>query len=300
MIAALSIALGAVSLAVDSAGRAVNGHPAEWAYVAGGALITGLSLRQELGWWRKQLPFDPVVLVAIQLGIGLVFRWAYYLWSGLGTDPAAYRPDTLLTPFRTELPILAVALAAVGLGVSRGWRPAVDRLGLTPPTFSQLFVALGVAVVFSASGIIANQLTYRLTPGAYYNIVQVGYLTYFSLPIWGYWILAALAGLCEESLFRGALQPRAGILITAILFATIHIQYGFTPILAMVFIHGIGYGLLRRYMSTTTSIMAHASYDAFTFRWQYDLVWAGILVAVVIVSTLVRRRFSFTPRLQES
>jgi len=298
VMAAVIAGLGGLYVAVVAGQGVVGGQAAPWTYVIGGAIVAGVSALQVAGLIRRKLVFDPVVLAAVQLGLGLASRWAYYALSGLGTNPAAYRPETVLSPFRTELPMLALALAAVGLGVSRGWRPAIDRLGVTAPTATHALIAFGVAVVFSGLGIFANYLTYRLMPGTYHNIGEIEYIAYSALPIWAYWLLSALAGTSEETLFRGALQPRFGILITAALFASIHIQYGFTPILAVVFVHGIGLGLLRRYLGTTTAILTHATYDALTFNWRQDLVWLGVLAAIVIVWTPARRASDPSKRLQ--
>src|SRR3712207_7585562 len=44
------------------------------------------------------------------------------------------------------------------------------------------------------------------------------------------------AGLGEETLFRGAVQPVLGILPTSILFASMHVQYGPSLLLGYVFL----------------------------------------------------------------
>src|SRR3712207_7337034 len=59
------------------------------------------------------------------------------------------------------------------------------------------------------------------------------------------------AGLGEETLFRGAVQPVLGILGTSVLFASMHIQYGPSLLLVHVFLLSVGLGLLRRYINTT-------------------------------------------------
>jgi hypothetical protein len=98
-----------------------------------------------------------------------------------------------------------------------------------------------------------------LSPGAYDAIGAISDKTQGAFEVG--LIFAVLAGISEETLFRGALQPRAGILISALLFATIHVQYGATPVVAFVFVHGLAYGWLRRSMNTTTAIIAHTTYD---------------------------------------
>ena len=70
-----------------------------------------------------------------------------------------------------------------------------------------------------------------------------------------------LPGLCEEILFRGALQPRIGLLATAVLFASIHTQYGFSFDALSVLVVAVGLGLVRKYTNTTTSCVCHVSYN---------------------------------------
>jgi len=73
--------------------------------------------------------------------------------------------------------------------------------------------------------------------------------------------LGLAAALGEESVFRGALQPRFGLILTAILFALMHSNYGITLSTVLVFGVGIVLGLLRLRYNTTTSMLAHAIYN---------------------------------------
>lgn len=78
--------------------------------------------------------------------------------------------------------------------------------------------------------------------------------------------LAALAvglsaGIGEELLFRGALQPRFGIVLTSLLFAVGHAHYGLSPAMAEVFVVGLVLGLVRRRINTTACIAIHAGYN---------------------------------------
>ncbi len=70
------------------------------------------------------------------------------------------------------------------------------------------------------------------------------------------------AGLGEETLFRGAVQPVLGVTLTSILFASMHVQYGPSLLLGYVFVLSISLGLLRRYINTTASFIAHAGYNS--------------------------------------
>jgi membrane protease YdiL (CAAX protease family) len=70
------------------------------------------------------------------------------------------------------------------------------------------------------------------------------------------------AGLGEETLFRGAVQPVLGIAATSVLFASMHVQYGPSLLLVYVFLLSVGLGSLRKYINTTASFLAHAGYNS--------------------------------------
>ena len=251
-------------------------------YVVGGAAVAAISALQLVRMVRADR-IDPVVLVAIQLAIGVVTSWSFELFSGRGLEPSTYAAATATSPFRSELPFLALALAAVGLGLSRDWRASAGRLGLLRPAWWQLVAAVLVATVFAETSLVTNILTYHLMPATYRAIIAVGRSSEGNIAVWLAILISLMAGLGEETLFRGALQPRVGILAAALLFALIHVQYGLSPILLMVFLHGIGYGLLRFYFNTTTAIAAHATYDLFAFLGPRPLVLEAIAIVVVIV-----------------
>jgi membrane protease YdiL (CAAX protease family) len=266
---------------------------AQPAYVIAALIIVSLSAIQV---WRR-VAFDPVLLIAAQLAVALLCRWAYYLSSGAGLDPNTYGPGTTATPFRAELPLLAMALAAIGLGLSRPLGPAVHRLGLAIPRFWQAVLALAIADAYIVLVGPVNYLTFRLMPNAYYAIGHILYKTDAGLPYWAFMAYALLAGICEEALFRGALQPRVGILVTAILFAAIHIQYGLTPILGLVFSAGLVYGLLRRHLNLTTAVIAHAATDTGGLLLAQSLstkvLWASVLVVFLAID--LGRRWTRRP-----
>ena len=69
------------------------------------------------------------------------------------------------------------------------------------------------------------------------------------------------AGTGEEILFRGALQPRFGILFTALLFMLAHFQYAFSPAMAEVLFLGLALGYMRRRVGTIPCILVHAGYN---------------------------------------
>ena len=74
-------------------------------------------------------------------------------------------------------------------------------------------------------------------------------------------ILGLSAGIGEELLLRGALQPRFGIFITSLLFALLHTQYGLTFVLVGLFLIGAMLGKMRVRYGTAAPIITHAVFN---------------------------------------
>jgi CAAX protease family protein len=174
-------------------------------------------------------------------------------------------PGTILT---SELPFLAVALLGVGLGVRRNLRETLHRLGYGAISTKQLgIVALFWGVAFALS-VAADALFASLQPDLYHKVGEISEILFNPRglgPVSA--VLFALlvgvgAGLGEETLFRGAVQPIFGIPATSVLFASMHVQYGPSVLLIYIFLLSVGLGLLRRYINTTASFLAHAGYNS--------------------------------------
>ena len=189
----------------------------------------------------------------------------------LGTGGRA-SPGVILA---SQLPFLAVALLGVGVGVRRTPRETLARLGYGPISLKHLgIVALFVGAAFALS-LAADYLFSQLQPDLYDEVGRVSRALFDPRglgPVSA--VLFALliglgAGLGEETLFRGAVQPVLGILPTSILFASMHVQYGPSLLLGYILLLSIGLGLLRRYINTTASFVAHASYNALSVLAAY-------------------------------
>jgi hypothetical protein len=75
-------------------------------------------------------------------------------------------------------------------------------------------------------------------------------------------ILFALgAGIGEEILFRGAMQPRFGIILSSIIFAVMHIQYFDIVSMGTLFLISATLGYERKMTNTTAAIITHTLYD---------------------------------------
>ena len=74
-------------------------------------------------------------------------------------------------------------------------------------------------------------------------------------------LIGLSAGIGEELLFRGALQPRYGIVLSSVLFALLHSQYGFSFITLSTFLLGCTFGLLAKRYGVIHAIIAHTIYN---------------------------------------
>jgi uncharacterized protein len=120
-----------------------------------------------------------------------------------------------------------------------------------------------VAQLMSLVGVGADFLTNWLTPQTATQLNQVSNALYgsFGSNLLPWVLLAVSAGVAEEVLFRGAIQPRLGLLLTSLLFTATHLQYGFSIVLGVILLGGLSLGLLRKHANTTTAIVCHVTYD---------------------------------------
>lgn len=160
--------------------------------------------------------------------------------------------------------MVAGAALACGYPLVRDWRETLARLGLVKPTRNQVLLALGLAVVMVGFGLLLDQTIGRVwefmrwptTDQKTFEKVLAPLLT----PM-GAVVIGVTAGVGEEAVIRGALQPRLGILLPNLFFTCLHApQYGFDGLLS-VFIVGMLLGVVRNRTNTTTSCILHGTYD---------------------------------------
>jgi membrane protease YdiL (CAAX protease family) len=164
-----------------------------------------------------------------------------------------------------EAMLVALALAGVGLGTRRSLAQLLDRLGLRRPNVRHLALAAMAIVAFLALDYCVSWLWLRLWPDNYRMVAEISRNLFapFSSPA-GALMLGLSAGVGEETLFRGALQPRFRILLTAVAFTVGHIQYTLSPALVEILLVGLALGWLREKTSTTNCIIVHTLYNSLT------------------------------------
>lgn len=153
---------------------------------------------------------------------------------------------------------VGISYAVVGTGLRRRFKDANERLGLARPTVK--IVAIGCAAFFAAMFVngLAGVLTAVFQPDTS-DVIQRGSeeLTGNFNNAWGAVLIAVSAGVGEELFFRGALQPKFGIVLTSACFALLHTNYGLSFVTLGVFGMGMVFGVLRQRYGTVPAMITH-------------------------------------------
>lgn len=288
--AALGTVTGVGLLLTATAGGDTPPEQLAFAAAGGAAILVGLvgialcvpPLRKVLG-RPTDNPFwsDPPIFLALWLFVMVLANNAVsFLIFTQEPDVARLFPGGRVSPatlLTSELPFILVALLGVGIGVRRNLREALARLGYGLINMKHLGVIvlfIGAATALAAA---ADVLFARLQPDLYRQVGEISDILFnpsgmspasavlFAL------MIGVGAGLGEETLFRGALQPVFGIVPTSILFASMHVQYGPSLLLGYIFLLSIGLGILRNRINTTASFLAHAGYNCLGVLLAYFL-----------------------------
>lgn len=197
-------------------------------------------------------------------------------------------PLSVADLFWTELPLLILGAAGVGVFMRRDLRATACRLGIVRPAWWHLVLAVAAAGVFTAVAEVMVNLSYQLTPDLAHRVDAASQHVFGALsqdPV-SLFLLALVPGVCEDTLFRGALQPRLGLVATAALFASTHTEYGLSVVLLAVFVLAIGLGLIRKYTNTTTSMTCHVTYNllagiSIAGAWLYLAIGVEVVLLAV-------------------
>ena len=282
-------ALDAAGAGLLTAGPgAQNRLPLDLGFMATALIAAALASQPIRERVSKRLPLDPDNPVhALALVLGVIF---------FGTQVSAILFTSLATTAQTTLGVgdlvaqdaglLILAAAGVGIFMRRDASQVAARLGLVVPAWWHVVVGLAAAGAMFAFSQAMIELSRVWTPGVYEQVSAstnqiFGGLD--SVPL-GIAVLALAPGICEEILFRGALQPRIGLIATALLFTASHSEYGLSLYLVSVFASALGLGLIRRFTNTTASAIAHVAYNLLA---GIGLMGSQVEVAVAIELVLV-------------
>ena len=241
-----------------------------------GTLLLIPAVRQFL---TRRLPNDPTSFVHTTalitvVTIGLICTMPLIV---LGAPPLLALVDQLsgVTQARDQAGMLRdqlygliwtipAAVFAVGFGVRRNLREALERLGLVRPTARQSALAV-VAALLLAGGVqlLGAGITWLWAALGWpvTDTAAFGELLAFAINPVGAVVIGVVAGLGEELAVRGVLQPRLGLILSNLFFVSLHaLQYSWDSLL-VVFIVGVVCGLVRKRSNTTTAAIVHGTYN---------------------------------------
>ena len=218
-------------------------------------------------WVARWLPIDPdsfvhgtaLTFVIYQIGLSLAQT---ALIGNLETLTDVEMRLTIWDVILSGIPLTLLALAGVGLFIRRDGRSALERLGVRRPTWKQLIAAAGITALMIGFDTAVSLTWQEVDPTGYELLQRVSENIFGGLvTVGGALALGLSAGISEELLFRGAVQPRLGLVLAAVLFAIGHLQYGLTYATLEILLIGLVLGLVRKWTSTTLCIVIHATYN---------------------------------------
>jgi hypothetical protein len=172
-------------------------------------------------------------------------------------------PTPLLEKISLESELVGyilLALAGVGFMIRRDVPRTLERLGLRSIPPEHLAVAVIGLVALFAFNTGADWLQQIWLPDLWRSDHEVNQSLASGLGMGRVLLLGASAGIGEEITLRGALQPKLGLVMTSLLFASLHIQYSWYGI-AVIFLLGMLLGTIRSRASTSAAMLVHGTYD---------------------------------------
>lgn len=288
MLLPLAISALAISALLSGGSKATAGDAPLRVAVAVVGLVSTLAMFALIGaerpwlWvWRvvksagryEQISFDPRSGVHRLATLVLIFALTALSWgapSASSGERLAFTDAAGAAPQLLSGALLHLALAVLGVGwlTRRDWAAVKRRLGLRSPRPSDWLAGTAAAIVLHLVAWLAVAFWQAIVEPTMFESQTSGARILFealssSLLMGG--LLAIGVGIGEEILFRGALQPVFGMVITSLLFVALHTQYAFTPAAGILFVVSLGFGLLRARLGTTAAIIAHAAYNGIPF-----------------------------------
>jgi hypothetical protein len=216
----------------------------------------------------RLIPIDPdsgvhataLALAVLMVGLTLAQLPLIGGLEALASSTVQFEFLELLLPL---LPIGLFALVGVGYLIRRDGPQTRRRLGIGRLSGRDVALSAGLAVGILAAYYGVDWVWRTLAPENYALMEAVGEVLYGGVVApWQGILISLTAAVTEELLFRGAVQPRFGILLTALLFTAAHVQYGFTPATLEIVVAALVLGWLRRRTNTSACVLLHFLYDA--------------------------------------
>lgn len=171
-------------------------------------------------------------------------------------------PSTLTLFAIQQLLFAATGFLGVGLLIRRDGRELFKRLGLVRPTSREMRIGLAWIIPLVVIQFIAASVFLLVNPEQAASVEEVSAVLLSDVDTVIEWLaFALLAGIGEEILFRGAIQPVFGIWFTSVFFAIVHVQYGFSIATLLIVLLAVILGVIRNRTNTTVAIFVHAGYN---------------------------------------
>lgn len=266
-------------LTVAGAALLVNGKEGGW-LALGLGLGLGLPMLKQ---FRKALaqgtpmdPTSPIDFSGLAVILSIIAFLLFSLFTATSDDQAAVTGlsgGEATTSLIVNLVAFAgMAYIAVGYRNYRTGEQATGRLGLRVPTAQDIAIGLAAVIPAFAFSFLGSILTSVFQPDVVDRLTEtIDNMTSGVQNPLGALLLGLTTGIGEEVLFRGAIQPRFGILITTVLWTLLHTQYELTWVIVGLLLMGIMLGLIRKHVGTTAAIITHAVYNAIVVLIQLAL-----------------------------
>ncbi len=221
-------------------------------------------------WLSFLIPIDPKRQVhTLALSVSMLIFIQLFVTISIGLDVLNQMTEepslsyTLASIWSQDLLLFLLSMIGVGWLTRRNWKETFQRLGIKklPMKWVLLGLLIGVTFAYLATLLESFLSQHGFTSGSDVEELTEKLLGPLFTSTFGVLTLGLAAALGEESIFRGALQPRFGILFTSILFTLTHANYGLSISTLIVFLLAICLGLLRKYFNTTLCMIVHATYN---------------------------------------
>jgi membrane protease YdiL (CAAX protease family) len=237
-----------------------------WSLAIAGLLVLSCLIRRVRFRYFPAIGLDPHS--ALHTTVAVMFVFTLVLCAGLFAllleDAGETIPLHLKDPVISLLSDVPLALAGVGFMLRRNLNQSLDRLGFSSISPSEFGWAVVVTVPIVLAVLLFDYAEKLLLPEIHALEDRFPMKFVDVSPVLGIPAVSLAAGVGEEAVFRGALQPRFGIVLTALLFAAMHVQYQL-PGIMLIFVMGIVLGIMRRRTSTTFTACVHMTYDIIAF-----------------------------------
>lgn len=218
----------------------------------------------------RLIPIDPfnrihtitlILSTLILFQLAITFAIGFEILGAIETNVNAW--SIIAQLWTQDIMLFLIAWLGVGFLTRRNGKETLQRLGLEKITLKQFLMGLGIAIGLVT---VAYTLQILLAPTPFgidqdvqnYTESLIGPL-FTTIP--GVLTLGLAAAIGEEAIFRGALQPRFGLILTSLLFALVHSNYGLSLATLIVFGVGLCLGFVRIRWNTTLAMVIHATYN---------------------------------------